>query len=172
MMFKRLKLRLKDVATIKQLIHGADDQAHLLGEQEPGAEHFLLSALNLPDGTAGRVFQRIGASPEKFKQALKQQYLEALDSVGINAGEILYNDPEPAISERRLQHVKPSAQALMKALYALKQQDKNRPLLSAHVLSVVANTNRGVVARALKIMGIEKDKVLAAVKEELELFSA
>lgn len=40
-MFKRLKLRFRDMRTLSQLISGADEQAHKQGEQKPGAKHLI-----------------------------------------------------------------------------------------------------------------------------------
>lgn len=169
-MFKRFRLRLKDMRTINKLISGADKEAHIMGEEESGAEHFLLSALNLPDATALRIFERIGADPEKLKAAIKKQYTEALSSIGIDGSRIMEKEPEPVIPNRVLHNSKPSAQALMKELYALKKNDKDRPLLGAHVVKVVALMEHGVAARTLKAMGIEKEVILSAVKEELDSF--
>jgi len=169
-MFKRLRLRLRDMRTIGKLITGAEEQAHMMGEEKPGEEHYLLSALNLSDGTAKRVFERIGADPEKFKLAINEQYRDALSSIGINDVKVMEKIPDPVFSSNKIHNSKPSGQAVMKGLYALKQHDKDRPLLGVHVINVIANTEHGVVARAFKAMGIEKDIILSAIKKELELF--
>ncbi len=168
-MFKRLKLRILDMKTIGKLISGADEQAHMNGEDEPGAEHFLLSALMLPDGTARRVFERIGADPEQFKIAIRKQYSDALSSIGIDE-KTLADEPEPVTSSRILHNSKPSAQAVMKELYALKSHDKDRPLLGAHVVDVVARMKHGVAARSFKAMGVDQNSLCTAVKEELDSF--
>jgi ATP-dependent Clp protease ATP-binding subunit ClpA len=137
-MFKRIRLRIQDMKTIGKLISGADEQAHISGEEEPGAEHYLLSALKMSDGSARRVFERVGADSDKFHEAIGKQYSDALKFVGIDA-ESIDNDFEPVETERMLHNSKPSGQAVMKKLYALKKQDKDRPLLGAHVVGVVAN---------------------------------
>ena len=168
-MFKRIRLRIQDMKTISKLIAGADEQAHMSGEDEPGAEHFLLSALRLPDGTAKRVFERIGANPEQFRNAIKKQYSDALSSIGIDQ-KVLDEDPEPVKSSRRLHNAKPSGRTLMKELYALKQKDKDRPLLGAHVISVIATMKHGVAARSLRTMNINDDKLSLAVKNELDSY--
>lgn len=168
--FKRLRLRLRDMRTISKLISGADEQAHMMGEEEPGAEHYLLSALKLPDGTAQHVFERIGADPDKFKLAIKEQYSDALSSIGIDGVKVMEEEPEPVTSNRVLHNSKPSGQAVMKELYALKKHDKDRPLLGAHIVDVVAHMEHGVAARALKAMGIEKEVIFSAVNKELDSF--
>ncbi len=157
MVLKRLRLRFQDMRTISKLISGADEQALLTGEHEPGAEHFLLSALELPDGTARRVFGRMGADPEQFRLAIKEQYSEALSSIGIDGGKVMEEEPEPVTSNRVLHNSKPSGQAVMKKLYALKKQDRDRPLLGVHIVDVVAHMEHGVAPRALRAMGIEKE---------------
>lgn len=168
-MFKRLKLRIRDIKTISKLITGADEQAHLNGEEEPGAEHFLLSALLLPDGTARRVFERIGTDPEQFQFAIKQQYSDALSAIGIDT-KMMNDEPEPVTPNRMLHNAKPSGQALMKELYALKSHDKDKPLLGAHVVEVVAQMKQGVAARSLKAMGVDHELMVSAAREELDSF--
>jgi len=169
-MFKRIRFRFKDMKTISKLISGADEQAHINGEEEPGAEHYLLSALKLPEGSARRVFERVGADPEKFHEAIGKQYSDALASVGIDSTS-MENTPEPLASERMVHKSKPSGQAVIKALYSLKQQDKDRPLLGAHVVGVVASMQHTVAARALRAMGLDQACIAEAVNAELESFN-
>ena len=69
---------------IGKLIPGADEQANIMGEEKPSAEHFVLSALCLEDGTAKRAFNKLGIDSKKFQNAIKAQYDEALSSVGIS----------------------------------------------------------------------------------------
>lgn len=168
-MFKRLKLRLQDIRTVGRLISGADEQAHMSGEEQPGAEHFLLSALELPDGSAQRVFERVGADAGQFRAAIKKQYSDALSAIGVDA-KIMAGEVEPVTSNRVLHSSKPSGRAMMKELYALKSHDRDRPLLGAQVVGVVAGMQQGVAARSLKAMGLDRDAVLSAVREELDSF--
>jgi ATP-dependent Clp protease ATP-binding subunit ClpA len=166
-MFKRIKLRFRDIKTIGKLIPGADKQANILGEEKPGAEHFLLSALDLGDGTAKRVFDKVGIDPKKFRDAIKTQYDEALRSVGISQ-KALEIDHEPIESDRVLYDSQPSGQNLMKSLYALKKRDKELPLLGAHVIIVAAAIEHGVVTRALKVLGVDRDLLTKAAREEVD----
>ncbi|MCU7928295.1 MAG: Clp protease N-terminal domain-containing protein [Candidatus Thiodiazotropha sp. (ex Dulcina madagascariensis)] len=168
-MFKRIKLRILDMRTISKLISGADEEAHNNGEDKPGAEHYLLSALRLPDGTARRVFERIGVDPEQFQKAIEKQYSDALNAIGIDKG-VLEDDPEPVKPDRLLHNSKPSGQSVMKKLYALKKGDKDRPLLGAHVISVIANMKHGVAARSLRAMGVDQAALATAAKEEIDSF--
>lgn len=164
-----MRLRLRDMRTINKLIPGADEEARLMGEEKPGAEHFVLSALSLPDGTAQRVFNSIGANSEQFKQAITQQYKDALTSMGIDS-HVLENESEPLENGSTFPSSKPSGQSVMKKLYSLKQNDRDRPLLSAHVLLVVAGMEHGVAARALNTMGIDRDELFLQLQKEIDCY--
>lgn len=168
-MFKRIKQRIQDMRTIAKLISGADAQAHLQGEEKPGAEHFLLSAFLLPDGTARRAFERVGADPEQFQLAIQQQYSDALNAIGMDA-KVTLEDAEPITTKRVFHESKPSGQALMKALYALKNSDKDKPLLGAHVVAVIASMEQGVAVRALRTMDIDLNALSAAVQSEIDAY--
>lgn len=169
-MFHRMKRRFGDMKTLTALISGADEQAQLSGEEEPGAEHYLLSALTLSDGSAARVFERVGVDPNQFRDAVHQQYDDALQSVGINAnGHFVH--PEPIASSRVFHNSKPSGQAVIKALYALRREDQETPLLGAHVVDVVTKMNHGVAARALRAMGVDPAQITQAIHEELSTLS-
>jgi len=168
-MLKRISLRIRDMGTIKRLIEGADAQANLAGEEAPGAEHFVLSALQLEDASAQRVFSRLGIDDAQFRDAIAQQYTDALSAVGIHIEQP--DTPPVAVAPSGAPHVsKASGQALMKALYVLKKYDKDLPLLSAHVLRVAANIEQGVVPRAFRVLGVDRTLLIHAVQEELDAF--
>lgn len=166
-MFRRLMLRFRDMNTIRQLILEADEQAHISGEEKPGAEHFVLSALNLEDGSAMRVFEKIGANANDFKVAIDKQYIDALSAIGVDA--VASDMPLHPIEPNRMPHnSQPSGQNLIKSLYAIKQKDKDRPLLGAHVISVAAELKHGVVARAFNVMGVDRSQLAKLIKHEIE----
>lgn len=166
-MFKRILLRFRDIKTIGKLIPGADEIANMMGKEKPGAEHFVLSALNLEDGTAKRIFDRFGIDAKKFQDAIKTQYQEALSTVGISQ-EAIEIDPKPISSKKMIKDSQPSGQELMKSLYSLKKEDKGRPILGAHVIIVSANIEHGIVPRALKVLGVDRKLLADAAIEELE----
>lgn len=166
-MFKYILLRFRDIKTIGKLIPGADREANMLGEVKPGAEHFVLSALNLEDGSAQRIFERFGIDSVKFREAIKKQYSEALNFVGINS-EVAEFEPESIESNKIFHDSQPSGQNLMKSLYALKKEDKARPLLGAHVIIVAARIEHGVVPRVFKVLGVDRGLLVKAAREELD----
>ena len=128
-LFKRLKLRLSDMGTIIRLSLGALRYAHRSGEESYGAEHLLLSAFDLPDGTVCRVFERIGKSQAEIDQAIKKQYQQALSDIGIDTShidlDINTQEPRP---KRKLHEAKPSAPTIMNLLAEMQKTDKIPPL--------------------------------------------
>jgi len=84
-MFQALKTKLKNVTILKFLCERAENRALQDQQREPGAEHFLLAALDLPDGTARRAFEQAGVNPGDFRVAIERQYADALCSIGLKA---------------------------------------------------------------------------------------
>lgn len=60
-MFAGIRSKLKNMNTIRILSERAETHALQDQQREPGAEHFLLAALDLPDGTARLAFEKAGA---------------------------------------------------------------------------------------------------------------
>jgi hypothetical protein len=81
----RLPRPLQDIRTIKLLLTTAEAEAHRGGDDLPGPEHLLLSALELPDGTARRAFERIGVDPGGFRAAIEAAHRAALQGIGLAA---------------------------------------------------------------------------------------
>lgn len=164
-MLKRIKLRIQDMKTISQLITGADEAANNLGEEDPGAEHFVLSALKLSDGSAERVFNRVGADSAAYRVAIVKQYNDALESMGINSNVV---ETVPIETKKRVQRSKPSGQEVMKLLYAAKKSDRDRPILGAHIMGVIATMEHGTAVRAFRVMGIDTRVLAQAAQDELD----
>lgn len=153
--------------TIKQLLEGAERLAQQSGESLPGAEHLLLSALALPDGTARRAFERLGVDPEALPSAIASQHDDALRAVGIEVAAEGLDVPAP--EARGVFLSTPSAQAAFKRAVELSGTPKPRRLRSAHVLLAVAEMERGTVARALSRLGVDREHLAAAARQELAI---
>lgn len=171
-MFRMVKQRVRDMRTLSALCLGAERHANAEGHREPGAEHFLLAALDLPDGTARRVFERVGAEPSAFRDAIAQQYSDALRIIGIdpssfdNIGDEVLASP-PGL---KLYEVAASGQAVMEGLVAGRKE--HRPLLGAHVIAVITGIEQGIAARSLQRMGVDLDSLGAAAKAEISAVGA
>lgn len=173
-MFGRLKLRINDIKTIKQLFSDAENYAQQQNEDLPGEEHILLAALDLPDGTARQVFEKLATNPATIVTSIQQQYTQALSQLGFENSNLMSGlngeGIEAADSGKLLYDAKPSVQSLMKALYEYKKKDKDRPLLGADILAVLAEKEHGVAARTLEVLGIDREKLKLIVNEVLEQF--
>lgn len=173
-MFKAMKQYFRDAGTIKALCFEAEKFANEDGHQEPGSEHFVLSALSLPDGTARRAFLRLQADPDSFRAAIAQQYKEALQNLGIALPHdaVISDRATPITASKGLYKTQPSAQALMQTLtqeIMAKEQktDSTASLLSAHVVLAATTAQYGVTARAFRAMGVDPVKLAAAATAEI-----
>ncbi len=166
----RLVNRLRDIRTLSALLDGADAEAHAEGEDKSGAEHVMLSALALDEGSARRVFERIGADPHAVRAAIAAQHDEALRTIGIDPLDdatvaMPSGDPQ---AQRRLYAAAPSAQALIRSVHDLHNERKGSRLLGAHVVLAAAEMEHGTPARALRSMGIDRHALATAARQEIE----
>jgi ATP-dependent Clp protease ATP-binding subunit ClpA len=165
-MFAKLKQRLQDMRTIKDLCEGAEQQARQTGQPQPGAEHYVLSALELADGSARRVFQRLGADPDAYRAALASQHANALGKLGIDASGIQAAMPVGGTPSAVFDS-QPSGQALMQALPELTRR-LPAPLCGAHVLLAAATMQHSQAARALRAMNLDPQALTLAAEKELQ----
>lgn len=168
-MFAKLKRRWQDMRTITDLSKGAERRALQEGQQHPGAEHYALAALDLEDGSARRVFQRVGADPEAYRAALANRHAEALSAMGLQADAGL---PAPdTVAAPLLFDAQPSGKSLMQTLYEVHRR-LPAPLCGAHVLLVVAGMRHSAAGRALGAINVEAEALGRAAEEELRTMAA
>jgi len=172
--FNTIKQRFRDMRTIKTLCFGAEKLANTHGQKEPGAEHFVLAALELPDGTARKAFERIHADPNSFRNAIAQQYEDALQNIGIALPHdvTITDETTPVPTDTGPYKTQPSAQALMQTLtreIMVKEQkaDSTAPLLGAHVILAATTAQYGVAVRAFRAMGVDPTKLAEAARAEI-----
>jgi len=164
-MFQRIRDHLESMRTLQRLCAGAEDHAHSRGSSAPGAEHFLLAALDLPDGSARRAFERLGVDPAAVPAAIEQQYRDALHGLGLDAA---LPDATPTTAARpNLYRAQPSGDELMQAL-AQSRKGQPGPLRGAHVVALVAGMPRGVAARTLQAMQLDASQLAAAAQAEAQ----
>ena len=83
-MFKRIVQRFRDMRALSSLIQAAERHSKIRSEgNKPSAEHFVLAAIESQDGTAREVFQMLGLDAADFEDALREQYKNSLNSIGI-----------------------------------------------------------------------------------------
>ena len=172
-MFNTIKQRFRDVRTINALCSGAEKHANATGQKEPGAEHLVLSALELPDGTARKAFERIHADPNDFRAAIARQYEDALHNIGIALPPdvAMSDEATPVAAGKGLFKAQTSFDTLMQILYEVKSKeqkaDSAAPLLSAHVILAATNAQYGVAVRAFRAMGADPAKLAEAARAEI-----
>jgi ATP-dependent Clp protease ATP-binding subunit ClpA len=160
---------LNDMRTIKQLLTDAERIARDMGEEEPGAEHLLLSAIGLPDGSAARALAAVGVEADSIRAALGEEQADALVSAGIPreaADRMARPAPLGAAGAPLLYGAGPSAREAFQAAGTMARSAKQR-LAGAHVVAAVAGMERGTMARAFDRMGVDRDLLAAAAGREL-----
>lgn len=168
-MLAKIKLRLKDMHTLRQLFLKAEVCARAEGVTEPGSEHLVMAALTLPDQTAQRAFHRLGVNPLRFTSAVTQQYADALTRIGVNVGTHLMSDPLPNTADGPFKS-KPSAQSLIKKLAQEKPFGASQPLLGADVVLAALANDIGTVGRALAVLRIAPRHLAEACQLEIDAY--
>ena len=157
-----------DIRFMQSLFPAAEALAAAEGEKEPGAEHLILASLDFQEGSARRVFERVGADPGRFRAAVEAQHAAALRSIGIeDVPEAIDGQlPPPPDKSRGVYHSAPSAREVFPEVVKLVKQDKSR-LSGAYVLLAASHMESGTTARALEVMGIDRRDLAAAARAEV-----
>jgi ATP-dependent Clp protease ATP-binding subunit ClpA len=139
---------IREFRTIQLLLGGAERLAREAGAELPGAEHMLLAALSLPDGTARRAFERAGVGLDRLASAS-----------GV---------PTASATRRsRVFRATPEAQAAFRRAVDLSATPRPRRLLGAHVVIAVCEEEFEAVTRAVGGGGPDRERLVAAARAEL-----
>ncbi len=160
---------LRDMRTIKQLLTDAERISREMGDEEPGAEHLLLAAIGLPDGTAAGALDRLGLDAERIRGALREEHADALVSVGMpRAAAEGMAIPEPLGPEAAplLYSAGPSARDAFRTAGDMARAAKQR-LGGAHVVAAVAGIERGTMPRVFERLGVDRQGLAAAARDEI-----
>jgi len=165
----RTRSALTDITTINALLTGAENLARESGQSPPGAEHLLLSALVLPDGTVSGAFERAGVDPDELRARLSSSQTADLGDVGkVTPGSHGVAEAISAVPQAGQLSKNPSAQQTFQVAVRLSKAAKPSQLLGAHVILAICQQDHGPAIRALHSMGIEPAKLRTAAEEELE----
>ena len=165
--------RMYDIRFMQSLFPAAEAEAAAMGEKEPGAEHLVLVALDFQEGSARRVFERVGADPDHFRDAVASQHAAALRSIGVedDTAGIDGQLPQPMKHRAGVYRSAPSARHVFPEVVRLVKRDKSR-LSGAYILLVASQMEYGTTARALAAMGVDRDELGAAAQAEVDAFNA
>lgn len=163
----RLPRAIQDIRTIEALLTEAEAEARRAGDDLPGPEHLLLSAFGLPDGTARRAFERLGADPEAFREAVDTAHRQALHAVGVSVpGGIERRLPPPAPPGGVYRLTGPGQDVFQAAVKLAKAAEPSL-LRGGHVVVAVCGQEHGTIARALEALGVDRRALAAAAGEAL-----
>lgn len=160
---------LDDMRTIKRLLTDAERIARELGEEEPAAEHLLLSAIGLPDGSAARALGRVGIDADRLRAALREEQADALVSAGVpRATAEAMTEPVPLGDGGAplLYGAGPSAREVFAEAGRLARSSKQR-LAGAHVVAAAAELERGTLPRVFERLGVDRRSLADAARAEL-----
>lgn len=155
----------RDVRTIRLLLTGAEEEARRSGEEMPGPEHLLLSALALPDGSAARALREVGVEHAQLAAAIEQVHAGALAAVGIDAEQGPGATAELHGRARGSFRSTPQAQQVFRAAVALSKTARPAQLSGADVVAAICDLERGTVARALVTLGVDRDRLRRAAQQ-------
>ena len=163
-----MKMR-DEMRTIKQLLTDAERIAREMGEEEPGAEHLLLSAIGLPDGSAGRALGAIGVDADRIRAALREEQADALVAAGVpreTAEAMAEPAPLGPAGAPLLYGAGPSAREVFQEAGRLARSSKQR-FAGAHVVAAVAGLERGTLPRVLHRLGVQRQQLTDAARAQL-----
>lgn len=164
-MFDDLRRKLDDVRTMRVLLPRAEELAQLDGRSEPGAEDLLLAALELPDGSAGRVLGLVGRTPEDVRRAVAAQHEDALRALGVGPG-VAPDDLPPPVPGHGPYRSTAAAQRLFRSA-ADGARASGTGLRGAWFLVAAAELEHGTLSRALDRLGVDRAELVAAARAVL-----
>lgn len=162
-----------DIRFMQSLFPAAEAEAAALGEKEPGAEHLIMASLDFQEGSARRVFERVGANPDQFRDAVASQHATFLRSIWIEEDGASIDEQIPPRPERpsSVYRSAPSARKVFPEVVKLVKRDKSR-LSGAYILLVASQMEYGTTARALETMGVDRRELTAAAQAEVDALNA
>ena len=154
---------------MRNLFPTAEQEARALGDELPGPEHLLLSALLMPeDPTARELLGEVGVTADGLRQAIGRVHAAALETVGLRTDAGLASPPNgPARQLAGPYRSSGVADVAFQRAVALAKGKSRVPLCAAHILLAVAEQERGTAARALAEMGVDRPALVEAARAKL-----
>ncbi|MCJ2185370.1 Clp protease N-terminal domain-containing protein [Novosphingobium beihaiensis] len=153
-MLKKLRDRVESIRGIAGLCTRAETIARSGGELEPAAEHFLLAALEMEDGSAARTLAALGHDRASLDHAIREQHAAMLLAAGIPQDHLVEGEAVAAPSGTGLYRATASGQQLLQILSLQARERRSGGFQSVHVLEAAAALRHGIVPRVLRKLGI------------------
>jgi ATP-dependent Clp protease ATP-binding subunit ClpA len=155
--------------TIAALLTDAEGVARRMGDSQPAAEHLLVAALQLPEGSAARALDRFGVTAERLGGAITDEHAAGLVAAGVEP-EAARRLAEPTAIEPAagsgLYRSSPSARDLFNAAASAARGAKQR-LVGAHVVLAASDVEHGTLPRILDRLGVDRAQLREAARLEL-----
>ncbi len=168
-MIQKFRARQRDMKALSTLISTSLERAQRDGASYAGAQHLILSSLEMSDGTTERVFGELQMTGALFAAAVATQEAQALLDLGV-APELAESAPPEGAGTGKYGKADATFEAALEHIHDVHNEHADyRPLVGAHVLAGAASIDRGVTARALREMGIDRAVLIAAARREFVL---
>ena len=158
---------IQDIGTMNALFPAAELEAKRMGARKPGTEHLVVAAIELPEGSARRAFQRAGIDPGEFRVGIVRLRDDSVRASGDASNEEQGEgtpEPKPSLMPTR---TSPSAETVFKAVVDLVRKEKSS-LYGAYMVMVAADDSYGTTARVLRSMGVDPAVLVAACRAEID----
>lgn len=167
-----VRRRMHDVGVVRQVLERAEQLAREDGVEQPGAEHLVLAACELPDGTARAALASVDTTPDALAAAISDVHDEALGAIGVQVAEPAVDDalPEPPAPRGAYHSQVPLQEVFGRARELVDQEDSR--LSGAWFLVAAAERRRGTVARALRHAGVDPDELAVGAREAARRYAA
>ena len=156
------------MVTLSKTLSGAMAIAQRAGAANAGAEHLMMAALAMDDGTARQAFEAIGADPDGFPMAVEAALAAALPDLDMpELDQELMGERAPMGVDLPLgtarMNVDATFEAAIKATHYFHELPENGGrLCGAYFVAGIASIEHGVAARALAEMRIEPAELISA----------
>lgn len=172
MILRKIQGRKADMTTLSNTLTEAMAIAQRAGAANAGAEHLMMAALAMDDGTARQAFEAIDADPDGFAAAVEAALAAGLPD--LEMPEPVEHEPvdgrSPVVVDlplptTRMTNVDATFESAIKAThYFHNLPEDGRRLCGAYFVAGIASIEHGVAARALSEMEIDAAGLISAAK--------
>ena len=148
----------------RAVVKDALEEAREGGARSVEAEHLLLAIASRPGDAAGACLAEAGLDREAILAALEAEEVHSLAAAGVSRAAFDLPPPAPAASPPR---VGASAKLALGRGHRAASDRGDRAIVAGHLLLGVLAAERGTVARALALSGVDRDDLARSVGEAI-----
>jgi ATP-dependent Clp protease ATP-binding subunit ClpC len=152
----------------RRCVEAALEEAGALGHDSVGSEDLLLGVLRADDGVAAEALRSLGMSLEGTREEVRQQFVDALASIGISVNEV-HRRSGGAFETRtavagRLPFSPRAKKALEQALREARRLG-HKELTGEHILLGLLRDEHDPAVRTLTGLGVSAEAVESRLQE-------